>query len=97
MQIIPPSISAFRIPVLDDYFCKNGITHSFMTTQLGRQFAMMTSCESLRCLSIGGEKLVPLTPPTGMHFYNAYGPTECTIFTTIYPVTSDSKLLPIGR
>lgn len=96
LHILPEEIR-LDLPVIDDYFCKNGITHSFMTTQVGRQFAMMTSCESLRCMSVGGEKLVPLTPPAWMHFHNGYGPTECTIFTTTYPVISDSKLLPIGR
>ncbi|MCP6082641.1 AMP-binding protein, partial [Klebsiella pneumoniae] len=48
-------------------------------------------------LSTGGEKLASLTPPTAYRFYNGYGPTECTIFTTTYPVERKMKDIPIGK
>ena len=86
----------FDLRAIDRYFNENQITHSFMTTQVGRQYALMTSCPSLRFLSVGGEALVPLESPKGISFFNVYGPTECTILTTIYQVRSGSKRLPIG-
>ncbi len=80
-----------------DYFEENGITHTFMTTQIGRQFAMNMSPSGLKCLSTGGEKLVPCDPPKEYHFYNLYGPTECTILTTYFCVDKFYHNIPIGR
>ena len=54
-------------------------------------------CKSLKYLSIGGEKLVPLDPPKGYKFFNAYGPTECTIFTTVFEVDKYYSNIPIGK
>ena len=82
---------------LNDYFERNAISHSFMTTQVGYQFATTIENHSLRYLSTGGEKLASLTPPTGYKLYNVYGPTECTIFTTVYQVTSKLNDIPIGK
>lgn len=81
---------------LNDYYEKNQITHSFITTQVGRQLAMMEN-NSLRYLSIGGEKLVPLKPPTNYKFLNVYGPTECTVFTTAFHVDKYYDNIPIGK
>ncbi|MBR1517144.1 MAG: amino acid adenylation domain-containing protein, partial [Bacteroidales bacterium] len=82
---------------LNEYFEQNHITHSFMTTQVGYQFATSVENHSLLYLSTGGEKLASLTPPTGYKFYNAYGPTECTIYTTTYCVEKKMKEIPIGK
>ena len=96
VHIIPEEIRLDLI-VLNDYFEQNRITHSFMTTQVGYQFATSIENHSLLYLSTGGEKLASLTPPTGYKFYNVYGPTECTIFTTIYCVDRKMKEIPIGK
>lgn len=82
---------------IDSYFNENGITHSFMTTQVGRQFALEANCKSLQHLSVGGEKLVPVNPQKEFGFYNVYGPTECTIFTTAFPVHNNYDRVPIGK
>ena len=81
---------------IDKYFINNGITHGFMTTQMGRMFMETTKCRSLKAFMTGGEKLVPLNPPDWLDFYNIYGPTECTVDVTTYKVRDDSPLLPIG-
>ena len=96
VHIIPEEIRLDLI-ALNDYFEREHITHSFMTTQVGYQFATSIENHSLKYLSTGGEKLASLTPPTGFNFYNGYGPTECTIFTTTYLVDKKLKEIPIGK
>ena len=96
LHIIPEEIRLDFIG-LQRYFEENGITHSFMTTQVGRQFALEMDCKSLRYLSVGGEKLVPCEPPKDYKFINAYGPTEATIFTTVFEVDKYYPNVPIGK
>ena len=96
LHIIPEEIRLDLI-ALNDYFEQNKITHSFMTTQVAYQYATNIANNSLLHLSTGGEKLASLTPPKGYDFYNAYGPTECTIFTTTYLVDKKLKEIPIGK
>ena len=95
VHIVPEELRLDLI-ALNEYFEQNNITHSFMTTQVGYQFATSIENHSLLHLSTGGEKLASLTPPA-YPFYNGYGPTECTIFTTTYPVEKKMKEIPIGK
>lgn len=90
---------AIRLDLLaiDKYFDENKITHSFMTTQVGRQFALECTSKALKHLSVGGEKLVPVCIDKDFLFTNAYGPTECTIFTTVFPVDKLYDRVPIGK
>ena len=96
LHIIPEEIRLDFIG-LQKYFEENGITHSFMTTQVGRQFALEMECRSLRYLSVGGEKLVPCEPPKGYRFFNVYGPTETTILVTAFEVDKYYPNIPIGK
>ena len=86
-----------NLPDLNDYFEREGITHSFMTTQVGCQFAINFDNHSLINLSVGGEKVLPLIPPTSYQFHNGYGPTECTVLATIYPMHEYEQNVPIGK
>ena len=95
VYIIPEEIRLDLI-ALNNYFEANDITHSFMTTQVGCQFAEIDN-HSLKHLSVGGESFIPVEPPTNFQLYNVYGPTECTIFTTIYPIHQFEKNAPIGK
>ena len=95
--IIPEEIR-LDFPALQRYFDENGITHSFMTTQVGRQFADFYSGHTLRHLFVGGETLAPLSMEgKTFAFHNGYGPTECTIFSTIFRVDGLYARVPIGR
>ncbi|MBR6432133.1 MAG: AMP-binding protein, partial [Muribaculaceae bacterium] len=95
VYIIPEEIRLDLI-ALNNYFEANHITHAFMTTQVGCQFAEMDN-HSLRHLSVGGESFIPVEPPTHFQLHNGYGPTECTIFSTIYPIRQYEKNAPIGK
>ena len=94
---IVPEELRLDLVALNDYFEREHITHSFMTTQVGYQFATSFENHSLKHLSVGGEKLATLMPPQSYSFHNGYGPTECTIFTTAYPVNKKMKDIPIGK
>ncbi len=82
---------------LNRYFEENGITHSFMTTQVGRQFAIEMKNKSLKYLQVGGEKLVSLEPPKEYKICNIYGPTECTVAVTMMMVEQYYDNIPIGK
>jgi len=82
---------------LDAFITDNGITHSFMTTQVGVMYAKnYPDNKSLKHLSVGGEKLVSMDPPS-YGFHNGYGPTECTIFSTVFNVRKREANIPIGH
>ncbi len=85
------------LAALRDYFNENGVTHSTMTTQVGRAFALLGGVKTLRVLNVAGEKLTPLTPPENFALYNLYGPTEGSILATGFRVDRLYRDIPIGR
>ena len=85
------------LSALDRFLRESGVTHCFMTTQVGVMYAKnFPDNPVLRHLSVGGEKLVSMDPPS-YAFHNGYGPTECTIFTTIFDVQKREANIPIGH
>ena len=96
LHIIPEDM---RLSLLDlkEYFETEGITHSFITTQVGRQFEEIYEKGALRYLLVGGERLVPIAPNEGHKFINIYGPTECTICVTTHHVDRLYHRVPIGK
>lgn len=97
LHIIPSELR-MDLSALDEYFIQHEINCAFMTTQVGRQFAMLTKCPSLRALFVGGEALVPVDM-TGKHFglYNGYGPSECCAATSVFKLDGAYRRVPIGK
>lgn len=95
LHIIPEELR-LDFPALKKYFNDKGITHTVMTTQIGRQFALMGPFTSLRHLSVAGEKLTPPEVPDSFAMYNLYGPTEGSIITSAFRIDRRYKDVPIG-
>lgn len=85
------------LPALNDYFEANRVTGCLLTTQLGRQFVTGIKNNSLRYLIVGGETLTPVQPPHGYKLYNAYGPTESTVYTAYFHVDKLYDRVPLGK
>jgi amino acid adenylation domain-containing protein len=96
VHIVPEELR-LDLVALNDYFEREQITNSFMTTQVAYQFVTSIENHSLNYLSTGGEKLAGLTPPKGYRLVNVYGPTETTVLVTVYPVEHKQQDIPIGR
>ena len=93
--IVPEDIRLNLFEV-NEYLKKNKVSHTFMTTQVGRQFATEVSGKKINYLTVAGETLVPVAPPEGFELHNGYGPTETTILSTIKHVDKDTVRVPIG-
>lgn len=96
LHIIPEDIRLDLIAVRE-YFNANGITHAVMTTQVGRQVAEMSDFNTLKYLSVAGEKLSPLSKIPSYDMYNLYGPTEGSIVTSYFKVDRHYSDIPIGK
>ena len=94
---IVPEDLRLNLLELNRHFTQNGVTHVFMTTQMGRLFAEGVSGATIQHLSVGGERLAPVAPPEEYTFTNGYGPTECTIFSTTQEVDRLYERIPIGK
>ncbi|WP_434156468.1 surfactin non-ribosomal peptide synthetase SrfAB [Bacillus subtilis] len=88
---------AIRLDIvrLNDYFETNGITITFLPTQLAEQFMELENT-SLRVLLTGGDKLKRAVkkPYT---LVNNYGPTENTVVATSAEIHPEEGSLSIGR
>ena len=95
VYIIPEEIRLDLI-ALNDYFEQNGITHTFMTTQVARSFVNDIPNHSLKGFITGGEKLADVTPPPYL-LLNGYGPSESICYVTAFAVKENLKNIPIGK
>ena len=83
---------------LDKYYTENKVTHAVMTTQVGRQYALITRSPYLKHLMVGGETLVPFdADELSFEMHNAYGPSECSVYISEFKVSEKQLRLPIGR
>ena len=96
IYIIPEEMRLDLIS-LNKYLNENKITDAFFTTQVGRQLVSELTFESIRTISVGGEKLVPINPPKNYKLFNLYGPTEGTIYCSGFEVDKLYHRIPIGH
>lgn len=83
---------------VDKYYIDNKITHAFMTTQVGRQYVLMTKSPYLKHFIVGGEALVPIgDKDLTFKFYNLYGPSESSVYVTGTLVEKNMYKVPIGK
>ena len=68
---------------LNDYFIKYGVTHTLITTQIGKLFVNSDFETSLKHLQVAGEKLGAVTPPDNYVLSDVYGPTESNYISSI--------------
>ncbi|MCR4561907.1 MAG: amino acid adenylation domain-containing protein [Bacilli bacterium] len=94
---VVPDEMRLNLVELGNYFNEVGITHSFITTQVGRQVASEIELKTVKYFAVGGEKLVPMEPPKNYTFSNFYGPTEGTVFCTLQTVDKLYHRIPIGK
>ena len=95
VYIIPEEIR-LDLLALNDYFEQNGITHTFMTTQVARSFVNDIDNHSLKAFVTGGEKLADVTPPPYL-LLNGYGPSESICYVTSFAVKEKLQNIPIGK
>jgi len=96
-SVIVPEDMRLDLMAMNAYYTRARVTHAFMTTQVGRQFALEGDVPTLKHLSMGGETLVPFEVPERPLCYNLYGPTECTILCTGHQLKPGERTFPIGR
>ncbi len=97
VYVIPEEIR-LDLSEIDRFYIENKITHGFMTTQVGRQFAQMTRSPYLKHFIVGGEALVPLNAEKlTFAMYNCYGPTETTAYVTASRLAGNPYKVTIGR
>lgn len=84
---------------LHRYYEDEGITHCFMTTQVGVQYLEnYPHSSNLRHLVMGGEKLRAVKPEDlDYKIHNGYGPSETTCGCALFRVDRWEPNIPIGR
>ena len=95
ITIVPEEIR-LDMEKLNEYLVENEVSHLFMTTQVGRQFAVDIKETTVKYLGMGGEKLISFPVPDQFECINMYGPTEGTILVTVYPLHKGETEIPIG-
>ena len=96
---IPPKSAQLPGTALVQFLKENAITHALLTPAV---LAVLPSAElpALQVLITGGETCssqVVERWAANRHFFNAYGPTETTIFATVAKLAPGDNPLSIGR
>ncbi len=81
---------------LNEYLETHGVTCAFLPTQYGEQFMLSVDNRSLARLDVAGEKLQRFCPRR-YALFNGYGPTEFTVYSTLFEVKEAADNIPIGR
>ena len=79
VSVVPEDIRLNMVE-LNEYFINQGVTHSFITTQVGKLFMESVEDTSLDLLLVAGEKLGSFESPIGYDLVDGFGPTEAFAF-----------------
>ena len=79
LNIVPEDVKLDMV-ALNEHFIKYGVTHTMITTQVGKLFMETIKDSSLDLLLVGGEKLGKVFSPENYDLFDIYGPTECCAF-----------------
>ena len=75
LSVVPEEIR-YNMHELNSYFIKENVTHTIITTPVGKLFMQTTDNTSLDYLFVGGEKLGKFPSPENYQLVDEYGPTE---------------------
>ena len=89
LSVIPDEIR-FDMNKLNEFFIAQNITHTFITTQVGKLFMQSVEETSLDYLFAIGEKLGEVESPKNYRLIDAYGPTET--FNYITAIDNSEKI-----
>ena len=91
LSVIPNDIR-LDIAKMNEYFISQNVTHTLITSQVGRLFMESVDETSLKVLLVGGEKLGEVQSPENYVLVDAFGPTEACVF--ISSIENDDKMDP---
>ena len=89
LSIVPEEIK-YDMTKLNEYFIKQNVTHTIITTPVGKLFMQNVEDTSLKYLFVGGEKLGEFRSPENYQLVDEYGPTEGNNF--ISSIKNSEKL-----
>ena len=89
LSIIPEK-NRLDMNALNEYFINHGITHTMLTTQIGKLFMQSIEDTSLKVLLVGGEKLGKVKNPNDYQLIDGFGPTET--FSYISSINNSEKI-----
>ena len=81
LSVVPENIR-LNMHELNNYFMAQNVSHTFITTQVGKLFMQNVDETSLDVLLVAGEKLGEFESPKDYQLVDAYGPTEAFAFVT---------------
>ena len=81
---------------LNEYLIGNNVGHVFITTQVSKLFMQNVNNNSLKVLSVGGEKLGKFESPKNYIVMDDYGPTEAFAFITSIDISQKTDDTSIG-
>ena len=81
LVVVPEEIRS-NIIKLNEYFVGHNVTHTMLTTQIGKLFMENIDETSLDVLLVGGEKLGEFKNTNDYHLIDGFGPTETFAFIT---------------
>ncbi len=96
VDIVPEDVR-LDIHRLNEHFVSRKVTHTFITTNLGKMFASKVGDTTLRCLVYGGEKLGEFTAPERIGALETYGPSENLAISAAVPVNERTHSSSVGR